>query len=203
MISSYKEMLFYIKADAIMCGFYEQPWKKRIFHPNKRKIFLRVLRITEWLSNGKWKNPWMWIPYFFYSRKLEKLSYICGYSIPLNTLGYGTNLAHHGSCVINGANKIGNYCALMNNVCIADASPKKIGNGIYFATNVVVAKETDIADGVKISANSFVNKTIDKENSLWGGTPAKYIKDTEPWYFEEPWYSRYKKVEQLRIKMKL
>lgn len=196
-------MLFYIKADAIMCGFYEQPWKKRIFHPNKRQLFLKTLRITEWLSNGKWTHKWMWMPYFFYSRKLEKLRYLCGYSIPLNTLGYGTNLAHHGSCVINGANKIGNYCAFMNNVCIADANPKKIGNGIYFATNVVVAKETDIADGVKISANSFVNKTINKENSLWGGTPAKYIKDTEPWYFEEPWYSRYKKVEELRIKMKL
>ena len=38
MISSYKEMLFYIKADAIMCGFYEQPWKKRIFHPNNSSL---------------------------------------------------------------------------------------------------------------------------------------------------------------------
>lgn len=203
MISSYNEMIFYIKADAIMCGFYDIPWKKRIFHPNTRKKFLRTLRITEWLSNGKWTHKWMWLPYFIYSRRLEKLSYLCGYSIPLNTLGYGTNLAHHGSCVINGANKIGNYCALMNNVCIADAHPEKIGNGIYFATNVVVAKKTDIANGVKLSANTFVNKSINQENSLWGGIPAKFLKETQPWYYEEPWLSRYKKVEKLRIKMNI
>lgn len=54
-------------------------------------------------------------------------------------LGYGTFLAHHGMCIINGACPIGYYCAIMGNVTIADANPKKIGDGVYFATNVVVA----------------------------------------------------------------
>ena len=149
----------------------ELPWYKRLFHVNKRASFLKTLRITEYLNNNKRKtsNWWMWIPYFFYSRKLDRLSYACGYDIPLNSLGYGVCLPHHGSCIINGAIHIGNYCALMNNVCIADGNPKKIGNGVFFATGVVIAKHADIADGVSITANSFVNKPITKPNSLWGG----------------------------------
>ena len=70
-------------------------------------------------------------------------------------------------------------------------------------TNVVIAKETNIANGVKISANSLVNKSIEKENTLYGGTPAIYLKDTEPWYYEQPWYDRYRRCEELRIKKRI
>lgn len=198
MINSLVELRFYIKADSIMNGFNNDFWLKRVINLNKRAQFLRTLRICEFLGHKKETHKWMLFFYLFYALRYHKLSYLLGYSIPYNSLGYGVFLAHHGSCIINGANHIGNYCALMNNVCIADSNPKTIGNGIYFATNVVVAGKTNIADGVKISACSFVNKSIDIRLSLWGGVPAKFLKNTEFWYYEEPYFTRYKQIELLK-----
>lgn len=82
MISSYKELKFYIKADEIMNDF-GQPWYKTVAHINIRRKWMRIYRITEWLFNCKKQHKWMMLPYLYYSRKLDKLSYLCGYSIPL------------------------------------------------------------------------------------------------------------------------
>lgn len=180
------------------------PWYQRIFHINKRAKFLRILRITEWLHNGREKNRWMWIPYFFYSRKLDRLRYSCGFDIPLNVLGYGVFLAHHGSSVINGCARVGNYCCIMNNLCIADAVNTRVGDGVYFGTNVVVCKKSDIEEGVKISALSLVNKPLKVKRSLYGGVPAKLLKENiDPWYFEEPYYSSWKECERMRDRLNI
>lgn len=206
MVDSYKKLRFYLKADCIMNGYEEVPMSRRLFHVNYVKKFLRILRITEWLFNqrSKTKNCWMWILYFFYSRRLDLLSYKCGFSIPVNTLGYGVFLPHHGTCVINSAAKVGNYCAIYNNVCLGGSEPKHIGDGVLFATGSVIIKEVTIADGVKISANSLVNKNINLSNSLWGGQPAKLLRtDVLPWYSQWPWYDRYMKIETLKKKMNI
>lgn len=83
--------------------------------------------------------------------------------------------------MLNGATKIGNYCCLMNLTTFADGDLKEIGNECYIATNVVVAHRIKIADGCKISACSFVNKSFDTKNMLIGGVPAKVLKACEPW----------------------
>jgi len=197
MISSYKELKFYIKADEIMNDFC-QPWYKTIAHVNIRKRWLKTYRIVEWLFYGKQNHKWMILPYIYYSRKLDKLSYLCGYSIPLGCLGYGIFLAHHGTCVINGRNRIGNYSCVFNNVCIADGNIKELGIGVFYGTGTVVAKTVTIGNGCKVSANSFVNKSY-PDNSLIGGAPSKLLRENiTPWFHEEPYFSRYKEIESLR-----
>ena len=49
-----------------------------------------------------------------------------------------------------------------------------IGNDCWFGANVVVAKGVTISDKSIIGANSFVNKSTEK-NSINAGSPAKQI----------------------------
>lgn len=205
MIQSYKELAFYLKADSLMSRFDTYSGTKSIFHINYRKKYLQTLRITEWLHNGRDKHLWMWLPYLFFSRKLDRLSYKCGFDIPLNTIGYGVNIPHHGSIIINSKAQIGNYCAIMNNVCIADSNPKKIGNGVLLGTSVVITKGISIADGVQIAAQSLINHSIENSCSVVGGIPQKQLKDKcLHWYYgDEETTRRYNECEKLRIKLRI
>lgn len=44
---------------------------------------------------------------------------------------------------------------------------------MFIGTNVVLAKTVKVPDGCSISAVSFLNKSIDGENQLWGGRSGK------------------------------
>ena len=178
---------------------------KSIFHINYRKKFLKTLRITEWLHNGRKNHPWMWVPYLLYSRRLDKLSYKCGFDIPLNVLGYGVNIPHHGSIVINSKAKIGNYCAIMNNVCIADSNPKTIEDGVLIGSSVVITKNVTISKGVQIAALSLINKDIPNPFCIVGGIPQKILKEVcYYWYLGDDETSRrHNECERLRKKYRI
>ena len=45
------------------------------------------------------------------------------------------------------------------------------------STGVKVIGPVTVADGVCLGANAVVTKTIDEENTTWGGVPAKKISD--------------------------
>jgi serine O-acetyltransferase len=170
MITNLKQLRFYLFADRVINGYDKRPlWKLWMSNDWYIMKFLRLLRISEYLDYKKHHNFIFWIPYLFYARAYRHISLKLGFDIPYNTIGYGVRLPHYGSFIINGACRIGNYCAVMPNVVIADANPKCIGNGVLFGTNVVVAKNIKISNGVQISANSFVNKSIEEECYLVGG----------------------------------
>lgn len=173
MICNLKALRFYIQADAIMNEqVFPHGYLKRLLFPCPIEKFLRTLRITEYLNFKKEKNL-LWLPlYLLYKHKYQKISLKCGYEIPLNSLGYGCRIGHRCGIIINGATKIGNYCCLYRST-FADGHHKHIGNNVFIGTNVVVCKETNIADGCSISAMTFVNKSIDIPNSLWGGGTSK------------------------------
>lgn len=201
-VKTWKDFTFYRKADSIMNGYSEAPFVNRLFHINYVQRFLCMLRLTELLKNNLHKYKILYLPYFFCSRRLDRLSCRCGFSIPLNTLSYGVYLPHHGTCVINAYTRVGSFCAIFNNVCIGDTPAKKIGKGVYLGTGVVVIKDANIADYVMISANSLVNKSISTKKTLWGGVPARLLKeDVQPWFMQWPWKDRVEKIEHLREKM--
>ena len=52
----------------------------------------------------------------------------------------------------------------------------KIGSNVFIGMNVVIAKPLEIGDGAIIGANSVVICDI-PENQIWGGNPAKFIKN--------------------------
>lgn len=147
------------------------------------------------------KNPFWYFVYLYYKIRYDRLGYQLGFEIPLYSIGYGCRIPHHGSIVLNGATKIGNYCCLMNLTTFADGDLKEIGNKCYISTNVVVAHHIKIGDGCKISACSFVNKCFEAENKLIGGVPAKVLKDCEPWTIE--CQEDVETCEKLRLKMGL
>ena len=178
-----KETDFYIKADLIMNRqAWHRSWFGRIFYPSKLKEYMFVLRKLEYFATSSMKHhPLFYWVYLFYRIRYDRLGYKLGFEIPLYSLGYGCRLPHHGSIVLNGSTKIGNYCCLMNLVTFADGNLKNVGNEVYIGTNIVVAKEVTIADGCKLSACSFVNKSFTTPHMLIGGVPAKELKACQPW----------------------
>ena len=52
----------------------------------------------------------------------------------------------------------------------------QIGHNVWIGTGVLVLSGVKIANGTIIAAGSFVNKSIDEPNTIWGGIPAKKLR---------------------------
>ena len=169
MIKTRKELKFYLKADEIMNEqVFPHGLMKRLLVPNPIQSFMRCMRKLEYFDYKKMQSK-MYLPiWLWYRMRYNQLSIKNGFDIPINSLGYGCRIGHRCGIIISGSTKIGNYCCLYRCSC-ADGNPKKIGNHVFIGTNVVIAKEVNIADGVSISAMSLVNKDVLKENQCVGG----------------------------------
>lgn len=88
---------------------------------------------------------------------------------------------------------IGENVAISENVTIWDSDahtivgkenemtkPIKIGNHVWIGNNVTILKGVTIGDGAIIAAGSIVNKDV-PEKCLFGGVPAKLIKNNVEW----------------------
>lgn len=204
MIDSRKKLHFYLKADAIMNEqVFPHGWIKRLLFPSLIEKFLRTMRKLEYYDYVRKLNCIAILPFLYYRKKYEKLKERTGFDIPINTFGYGVRIAHLSPIIINGNTKIGNYCCLSNNIVIADATKKVIGDCVFIGSNVVIAKSISIADGCIISACTLQNQSISKKNCLWGGVISRHLKQCRPWIEQEPYYTEWKKCEELRKKMKI
>lgn len=56
----------------------------------------------------------------------------------------------------------------------------KIGNHVWIGMNCIILKGVEIGDGAVIAAGSIVNKNVEA-NCLYGGVPAKKIKENISW----------------------
>lgn len=202
MIDSRKKLTFYLRADDIMNEqVFPQSFFKRIIFPSPIRIFLRTLRYLEYYEYLKKAYIIAFPIWLYYKLKYERIKVITGFDIPTQCLGYGIRIGHVSTIIINGNSQIGNYCSLGNNIVIADGHPKKIGNNVQIGSNVVIAKQITIADGCKISSCSFMNKSADVPNTLWGGVIACPICVCSPWTDEDPYYAAFRKCQSLKDKM--
>lgn len=203
MITSRKELKFYLKADEIMNEqVFPQGFIKRLLLPNPIQKFMRCMRKLEYYDYKR-KYSFLYIPIFlWYKASYNRLSIKNGFDIPINSLGYGCRIGHRCGIIISGSTKIGNYCCLYRCSC-ADGSPKNIGNHVFIGTNVVITKKVTIADGCSISAMSLVNKDFCTENTLVGGIPARSLKPSRPWTEEQPYKSEFERCEALKKEMSL
>ena len=54
-----------------------------------------------------------------------------------------------------------------------------IGRGAWVAGNSTIGRGATLPAGSVLSANSFLNKPFNKEGALFGGVPARFIKELE------------------------
>lgn len=105
--------------------------------------------------------------------------------IPLNVFGEGLLIQHLHGIIISSKVRVGKLCYLYHNTTIGisvgtddHGNCPVLGNGITICTGVVIVGDIKVADGVTIAANAVVTKDIEKLGCIFGGVPAKEIKES-------------------------
>ena len=159
---------------------------KRFVSPDYIYIFLKLLRRLEYIKNCK-QGIWYKLVYNYYLYFFRKLSLKLSFSIPLNVFGPGLSIPHYGTIIVNPAAKIGSNCRLHAGVNIGSSGGSnlapKLGDNVYIGPGVILFGDIKITDNVTIGANATVNRSIEVENTIIGGTPAKILKNnTSVWW---------------------
>lgn len=202
MISSKKELKFYLIADHIMNkGKQKRSLKDRfveIFKPDWIMLYLRLMRKTDYYRSIGSKR---WL---YYSWRYNRLGIKLGFTISYKAFGYGLVIPHYGTIVVGENNHIGNYAVLFTSTCIT-GKQRTIGDGLYLSTGVKITSGENIGNNVSVAANSVVTKSFPDNNVLLAGMPAKVKSDSNPWYVRDGamWESRVARCEELRKKMNL
>lgn len=186
MIHTKKELEFYIMADRMMNRGYFKPSfvqrLKNILFPDYTMQYLVAMRKLSYYSQRGGVNHCL--SKIYNKRKYDRLGIKLGFSIGYNVFGYGLVIPHHGTIVVGGNNKIGNYAVLHTSTCITDYN-KVIGEGLYLSTGAKITTSSDLGDGVTIAANSVVTKGFSDGYALLVGMPAEKKSDRKIWYEQE------------------
>lgn len=174
MIKSKEDLNFFLEADRIALGvnlkhprlFQDEVWR-----------FQRLLRKVEFIENCG-KNGLNRITLFGIRFRFNSLSVKLGFTIFPNVFGPGLSIAHRGPIVIHRRVRIGENCRIHHCVTIGTLGTKKvprIGKNVFIGTGAVIAGDIEIADGIAIGANSFVNQSFKESNITIAGCPAKKV----------------------------
>lgn len=202
MISSKKELRFYILADRIMAGKDKKDLRQRIIDkisPSANLIprYLKQMRYCQYYKHQKgFVNLLLFIWHF---RQYSNLGLRLGFSIGYDVFGYGLHIPHSGTIVVNNQSKIGNYCVLHTSVCIGGAG-KIIGDGLYVGSGAMIMGSISLGDGISIASQSLVNKSLNDNYVLLAGVPATVKKKRKIWYEEEQgiYKERVERIEKLK-----
>lgn len=173
LIQSKEDYQYFLEADRIALRkkhkhpplFGEEIWK-----------FQRLLRKAEYIQNCK--SSFLSKKYLTFLRyRLYKKSVRLGLMIPRNAFGPGLSIAHYGSIHVVGKTKVGANCRI--NPCVTIALNGKgaphIGDNVFIGAGAVIYGGIEIADGIAIGANSYVNKSFTEPNITIAGCPAKKV----------------------------
>ena len=112
---------------------------------------------------------------------LQKLSIKLGFSIPRNVFGPGLSIAHGGPIIVHPKVAVGENCRIDRCVSIGSihypAGAPRIGNNVFIGPGAVIDGDIEIADGIAIGANSYVNESFKAPGITIAGCPAKKISD--------------------------
>lgn len=121
----------------------------------------------------------------YYTRKKNILGEKLGIELGPNVFGRRLKI-YHNNIVVNGGAIIGDDCELYGDNCIGNKGSSSVsleapilGKGVSLGVGVKAIGKIRIADNVKVSSSSLVNKNIDEKGSLYGGVPAKLIKNCD------------------------
>ncbi|MGJ1403290.1 serine O-acetyltransferase [Sphingobacterium siyangense] len=185
MIQNKQEYKYYLSCDKKALGVSDDTLMLRIkllLFPNYIWNFQKILRKSEYYKNCK-KDLFGRVLYLYYKKKLNRYGLRLGFSIPENVFGPGLAIVHYGSIVVNGAARVGKNCRIhaSTNIGASGGSKKApiIGDNVYIGPGAIIFGEITVGNNNAISANATVNKTIEEENKMIAGTPAKVIKDID------------------------
>lgn len=214
-ITSKKELSFYLKADMMMNrGYFKKSIIRYLYElwvPDQVMKYLISMRKYAFYSHKTTSSrcaiSFLYIPILlYYKRRFILLGNRLGFSIGEECLGYGAVIHHPGTIVIGDSNRIGNYALINTSTCIVK-SGCVIGNGFFMGSGAVITKQLNMGNNVWIGANSIVNKSCPEGGVLLAGTPAVKVKDVKgSWYnglYRNQWKQRYENVENMKKEMQV
>lgn len=173
MISSKKELQYYLECDRIALG--KKVKKPTIFGDDIWKYQICMRKLDYYNKIGgvmKW----------YYRFKYHKLSLKLGFSIPCNVVGPGLAIVHYGTIVISGGCKIGKNCRIHTGVNIgANAGETQaaiIGDNVYVGPGAKIIGSVKIGNNSVIGANAVVTRDVPNSVTV-GGVPAKVISEND------------------------
>ena len=205
MISSKKELNFYIKADRVIAGnstniSFKERLKNTIF-PDYISMYIRSMRYVAYYNNT---NKKFRIKSLYHRWRFKRLGLKLGFSIGYNVFGYGLLIPHYGTIIVHGDTKAGNFCVLHTSTCIG-GSGKEFGDALYLSSgSYVMGTKVKLDHNVSIATNSLVNKSVLQSNVLLVGNPAEIKKTIKPWYDDgDEFMQKVKFIEKYKIEIKL
>jgi serine O-acetyltransferase len=185
MIKSKEDYKFYLAADRLALAIRHK--RPRIFQDETWR-FERLLRKVEYLENCG-NNPIDKMVCFQARFSLQQLSMKLHLTIGRNVFGPGLSIAHGGPIIVHSKAVVGENCRIDRCVSIGSihypADAPRIGNNVYIGPGAVIDGDIEIADGIAIGANSYVNKSFKEPAITIAGCPAKKISDKDSQYC---WY---------------
>ena len=99
----------------------------------------------------------------------------------MTRIGYGFELGHGMSIVVNGGTIIGNNVSLSHFISIGTnhETPAIIGDNVYIGPNSCLVENVNVGNSVTIGAGAVVTKDI-PSNATAVGSPAKVINYNNP-----------------------
>lgn len=183
MILSKEDYINYLEDDRLALGRKETGFFGKLVRsisPDYIWDFQRLLRKLEYYKNVKKNGVCDKIIYLYLRLKYKKLSVKLGFTIPENVFGPGLAIVHYGTIVINQNVKVGANCRIHvdTNIGASGGTNKapQIGDNVYIAPGVKIFGDIKIPSNTAIGANSVVTKSLDEQNMMIAGIPAKIIK---------------------------
>jgi serine O-acetyltransferase len=177
MIKSKEDYEFYLAADRLALAIKR---KRPMMFQDETWRFERLLRKVEYLENCG-SNPLDKIALLKTRFSLMQLRQKMGICIWRNVFGPGLSIAHRGPIIVHPKAVVGENCRIDRCVSIGSIHypipPPRIGNNVYIGPGAVIDGDVEIADGIAIGANSYVNKSFKEPEITIAGCPAKKISD--------------------------
>jgi serine O-acetyltransferase len=181
MIQSKTDYIEYLERDRIALEINNDSLISRVknlLFPNPVWHFQRLMRKLEYYTNCKNKGIHkLYILYLKY--RYRAISVKLNFSIPINIFGPGLSIVHYGTIIINYTTRIGANCRIHACVNIGASGGEIqgpiLGDNVYIAPGAKIFGNIKIPNNTAIGANSVVNKSFEKENTIIAGVPAKVI----------------------------
>jgi serine O-acetyltransferase len=169
MIKSKQDYLEYLNTDMIVN--HVEKFSTRI--TSYRWKYIKSMRKVEYLTNCKSNNIVGKIRLKIARYFLKRISVLTGISIPPNTFGKGLFIPHYGSIVVNGSARFGDYCIIQNGVNVSEGVIG--GDYLFLGAGCKILIGVNIPNYCIVGANAVVTKSVEEENVVLGGIPAKII----------------------------